>query len=58
MVEECEGDGLVSGGGVVSGVFICWHGLWAAGLGEVCWEVESSLRRLRPRKIQLRHVLV
>lgn len=42
MVEECEGDGVVGGGGAFFGVFVCGNGMWVAGLGEMCWEVEDS----------------
>lgn len=41
MVEECQGYGTTGRGGYLFDLFVCWHRVWAAGLGEVCWEVSD-----------------
>ena len=44
MVEEYQVGGIADYRGSLSHVFVCWYGLWAAGLGPVFWKVRGALR--------------
>lgn len=47
MVEECEVDGIVGGGGDFLGVFVCWYGMWSARMGKVYSQLKGESRKAR-----------